>query len=46
MRMKWVGVMPATTTAFDEKLQIDHAFVGEHARWLIEHLACSSMRDG
>lgn len=37
MRMKWVGVMPATTTAFDEKLQIDHAFVGEHARWLIEH---------
>ena len=37
MRMKWVGVMPATTTAFDEKLQIDHAFVGEHATWLIEH---------
>lgn len=37
MRMKWVGVMPATTTAFDENLQIDHAFVGEHATWLIEH---------
>lgn len=29
--------MPATTTAFDEELQIDHGFVGEHATWLIEH---------
>lgn len=37
MRMKWVGVMPATTTAFDEHLQIDHAFVVRHAAWLIEH---------
>ena len=37
MRMKWVGVMPATTTAFDENLQIDHEFVGKHAAWLIEH---------
>jgi 4-hydroxy-tetrahydrodipicolinate synthase len=37
MNMKWAGVMPATTTAFDENLQIDHAFVGEHASWLIEH---------
>lgn len=35
--MRWVGVMPATTTAFDESLEIDHAFVAEHARWLIEH---------
>ena len=37
MRMKWAGVMPATTTAFDENLQIDHAFVGKHAAWLIDH---------
>ncbi|HEX5875520.1 MAG TPA: dihydrodipicolinate synthase family protein [Pyrinomonadaceae bacterium] len=37
MRMRWAGVMPATTTAFDEDLQIDHAFVGKHAGWLIEH---------
>src|SRR4026208_2624384 len=36
MKMKWAGVMPATTTAFDEKLNIDHAFVGRHAKWLIE----------
>jgi 4-hydroxy-tetrahydrodipicolinate synthase len=35
--MKWAGVMPATTTAFDENLQIDHAFLGKHATWLIEH---------
>ena len=37
MRMKWAGVMPATTTAFDENLQIDHAFVAKHASWLIDH---------
>lgn len=37
MHMKWAGVMPATTTAFDTKLEVDHAFVAEHAKWLIEH---------
>ena len=37
MRMKWAGVMPATTTAFDVNLEVDHAFVGEHAQWLIDH---------
>ena len=37
MKMKWTGVMPATTTAFDEALNIDHAFVGQHARWLIDN---------
>ena len=37
MKMRWVGVMPATTTAFNENLSIDHAFVGKHAKWLIEH---------
>lgn len=35
--MKWMGVMPATTTAFDAELRIDHAFVVEHAVWLIDH---------
>lgn len=29
--------MPATTTAFDEQLNIDHAFVAQHAKWLIDH---------
>ena len=37
MSMKWAGVMPATTTAFDKQLNIDHAFVAHHAKWLIEN---------
>ena len=37
MEMKWAGVMPATTTAFDEDLNVDHAFVARHAKWLIDH---------
>lgn len=37
MKMKWAGVMPATTTAFDEQLNIDHVFVARHAQWLIDH---------
>lgn len=37
MKMKWAGVMPATTTAFDEQLNIDHEFVARHAKWLIDH---------
>jgi 4-hydroxy-tetrahydrodipicolinate synthase len=34
--MNWHGVIPAQTTAFKPDLSIDHAFVAEHARWLIE----------
>lgn len=37
MKMTWAGVMPATTTAFDEQLNIDHAFVARHAKWLIDN---------
>lgn len=37
MKMKWTGVMPATTTAFDQDLKIDHEFVARHAAWLIDH---------
>ena len=37
MKMKWAGVMPATTTAFDAQLNIDHAFVARHAKWLIDN---------
>jgi dihydrodipicolinate synthase/N-acetylneuraminate lyase len=33
--MKWTGVMPAITTYFNEAYQVDHAFMGDHARWLI-----------
>jgi len=35
--MKWNGVMPAMTTAFNPDFSIDHAFVGRHAQWLIEN---------
>lgn len=37
MTMTWKGVMPAMTTALDEKYQIDHAFVARHAQWLVDH---------
>ena len=35
--MKWTGVMPALTTAFDTNLNIDHPFVARHAVWQIEN---------
>ena len=35
--MKWTGVMPALTTAFNAELGIDHAFVSRHARWQVEN---------
>lgn len=37
MSITWRGVMPATTTAFNEDLSIDHKFVATHARWLIDN---------
>jgi len=35
--MNFTGVMPAMTTAFDQTLAVDHAFVARHAQWLIEN---------
>ncbi len=35
--MNWKGVMPAITTCFKNDLSIDHAFMVEHCRWLIEN---------
>lgn len=40
--MKWRGVMPAITTCFDESLRIDHGFMAEHCRWLIDN-GCSGI---
>ncbi|HKW19706.1 MAG TPA: dihydrodipicolinate synthase family protein [Terriglobales bacterium] len=34
--MNWNGVMPAITTCFDEKLQVDHEFMASHCRWLLD----------
>ena len=33
--MKWFGVMPAMTTPFDTDLKVDHAFLSQHAAWLL-----------
>ncbi len=36
MTMNWQGVMPAITTAFDRKGEIDHKFVAKHAAWMVD----------
>src|ERR1051325_8468527 len=36
MTMTWKGVMPATTTCFNEDLSIDHGFVTKHCQWLVD----------
>jgi 1-pyrroline-4-hydroxy-2-carboxylate deaminase len=33
--MKWYGVMPAITTCFDERLQVNHGFAARHVQWLL-----------
>ena len=33
--MNWSGVMPAMTTPFDDTLAVDHAFLTQHAEWLL-----------
>lgn len=35
--MNWNGVMPAITTCFDRKLEVDYAFMAEHSRWLLDN---------
>src|ERR1700744_6709158 len=35
--MKWNGVMPAMTTCFDQRLQVDHAFAARHVRWMLDN---------
>ena len=35
--MNWRGVIPAMTTAFQPDLSVDHAFIGKHARWMVDH---------
>lgn len=36
MKMNWQGVIPAITTPFDEKLDVDHAFLARHASWMVD----------
>jgi 1-pyrroline-4-hydroxy-2-carboxylate deaminase len=33
--MNWNGVIPAMTTAFHPDLSVDHAFMAQHANWLL-----------
>jgi 1-pyrroline-4-hydroxy-2-carboxylate deaminase len=35
--MDWKGVMPAITTCFNDDLSVDHQFMVEHCRWLLEN---------
>lgn len=35
--MNWFGVMPAMTTPFDSNLAVDHAFLAQHAAWLLDN---------
>lgn len=47
----WSGVMPAITTPFIETGEINHAFLEEHASWLVDNgctgiVACGSLGEG
>jgi len=35
--MNWKGVTPAITTPWNEDLTLDHGFLAEHSRWLLEN---------
>lgn len=35
--MNWTGVIPAITTCFDSNYRVDHAFMAQHCKWLIEN---------
>lgn len=36
MRVNWHGVLPAITTPFTPDLEVDHAFLAEHASWMVD----------
>ncbi len=35
--MNWKGVNPAITTCFNQDLSIDHGFLADHCRWLLDN---------
>jgi dihydrodipicolinate synthase/N-acetylneuraminate lyase len=35
--MNWKGVLPAITTGFNRDLSVDHTFMAEHCRWLLDN---------
>jgi len=40
--MNWKGILPAITTCFAKNLGVDHGFMTEHCRWLLEN-GCSGI---
>ncbi len=34
--LRWRGVLPAITTPFHDDLSVDHDFLAEHARWMVD----------
>src|ERR1700728_1828333 len=42
MTMNWNGVMPAMTTAFDERERVDSEFMSRHATWMIDN-GCTAL---
>ena len=34
--LRWHGIFPAVTTPFTDDLQVDHAFLHEHVRWMVD----------
>ena len=40
--MNWSGVMPAMTTPFDTSMNVDHAFLAQHAAWQLGN-GCSGL---
>ncbi len=49
--IKWTGVMPAITTAFNADLSVDHGFIRQHVQWLVENgctgiIPCGSLGEG
>lgn len=35
--MNWKGVMPAVTTCFNHDFSVDHGFMTQHCRWLLDN---------
>ena len=35
--VNWRGVMPAITTPFTDRDEVDHEFLARHASWLVDH---------
>jgi dihydrodipicolinate synthase/N-acetylneuraminate lyase len=35
--MQWRGVMPAITTPFNKDLSVDHGFLAQHCKWMVDN---------